>query len=62
MGHMKTKTSDRLDVRRIMRELGEYEKSPARGGLRITVPIEQAVKVLAKHKQERMKRRKSAVK
>jgi hypothetical protein len=52
MGRMKTKPSDALDVRKIAAELKEYENSPARGGLRITMPVEQAVKILAKHKPE----------
>lgn len=35
-----------------MRELEAYENSPARGGLRIDMPVEQAIKVLAKAKPE----------
>lgn len=50
---MKTKTrDDRLDVRKVMADLKKYEDSPARGGLRIDVPVEQAVKILAKAKPE----------
>jgi hypothetical protein len=50
---MKTKPhSNRLDVPKIMTQLEEYEKSPARGGTRIAIPVEQAVKVLAKHKPD----------
>ena len=45
-----TRKNESLDVRKIMRDLEEYEKSPARGGLRITMPVEQAVKGLVKVK------------
>jgi hypothetical protein len=57
---MKTKRSDRLDVRKIMTELEEYEKSRAPGGTRITVPVDQAVKILAKHKTTAKRPRKPA--
>ena len=39
-------------LRRTRTVVKEYEKSRAPGGLRITVPVDQAVKILAKHKPE----------
>jgi len=56
---MRTKRSARLNVPKIMAQLEEYEKSPARAGMRITLPVEQAVKVLAKHRPESSKKPKS---
>jgi hypothetical protein len=50
---MKLKRSEtHLNTGKIMTELEAYEKSPARGGLRIDLPVEQAVKALAKAKRE----------
>ncbi len=50
---MKTKANAPLDVRKIAEQLKEYENSPARGGLRIDMPLKDALRRIAKHKPER---------
>lgn len=51
---MKTKTCDGpLDVRKIAAELKEYENSPRRGGLKIDMPLRDALRVIAKVRPER---------
>jgi hypothetical protein len=46
---MKTKPSDEpLDVRKLAAELREYESSPARGGLKINMPLKDALRRIAK--------------
>jgi hypothetical protein len=42
-----------LDVRKIARELKDYENSSARGGLKIDMPLPDALRALAKAKPER---------
>jgi hypothetical protein len=53
MGRMKTKTSDALDVRKIAAELKEYENSPRRGGLRINMPLPDALRRVARLKPQK---------
>jgi hypothetical protein len=54
MGQMKTKNSNGpLDVRKIAAELKEYENSPRRGGLKINMPLPEALRAIAKVKPER---------
>ena len=43
-----------VDVRKMMDELAEYENNPrAKGGLKINMPLEEALRRIAKAKPER---------
>ena len=51
---MKSKTSDApLDVLKIVEQLRDYENSPARGGLKIDMPIDITLRKIAKAKPEK---------
>jgi hypothetical protein len=53
---MKTKTSHApLDVSKISKQLEEYENSPARGGLKIDMPLKEALRKLARVRTEQGK-------
>jgi hypothetical protein len=50
--------SDALDVQKIADELRRYEESSARGGLKINVPLQDALRALARAKPESKEKRK----
>lgn len=57
-GFMKTKAPEApLDVRKIAAELKEYENSSRRGGLKINIPLQDALRAVAKVKPEPKKRK-----
>jgi hypothetical protein len=57
----KTREDDALDVGKIAEQLNEYQKSSARGGLKINMPLKDALRAIARVKPERRKPKKSAL-
>jgi hypothetical protein len=50
----KTRKDEPVDVRKLMDELAEYENNPrAKGGLKINMPLQDALRRIAKVKPER---------
>jgi len=52
--------TEELDVRKIAADLKKYEESSARGGLRIEMPLTDALRAMAKTKPENKKRNSNA--